>query len=159
MATTYYRDHSIHVSSAGVRVGDEWYALDELTYVWHQRTGRLRHGGYMLLTRGGAVAVLIGLLVAAGFAARSVDFTAQDSLYVAGGILGIVVIGGIAAFSVEGLLDLVDRAHDHGKGQHEIWARDRADVEFMLYATTDAPRFGQIYRALQRALDHDTVAH
>lgn len=152
MATTYYRDNVVHISSGGVRVADAWYPLDSLTYVWHERTGRLRHGAYMLATRGGAVLVVLGLLVAAGVAARRIDFGDQRTMYIAGGILAVVVIGGIVAFSVEGLLELLDRAHDHGKGVHEIWVRTR-DGDAMIYSTTDTPKFGQIYRALQRAVE------
>ena len=78
MATTYYRDHVVHISSEGVRVDDAWYPLDTLTYIWHRRSGRLVQGAYMLATRGG------------------------DS---------------------------------------------------MINSTTDSPKFGQIYRALQRAVE------
>ena len=153
MATTYYRDHEVHISSEGVRVDDAWYPLDTLTYIWHRRTGRLVQGAYMLATRGGAVALIIGLLIAGGVAARRIDFSGPEStMYIAGGILGIIVIGGVVAFSVEGLLGLLDRAHDHGKGFHEIWVRTRAG-ESMIYSTTDSPKFGQIYRALQRAVE------
>ncbi|GAA0721266.1 hypothetical protein Drose_07505 [Dactylosporangium roseum] len=153
MATTYYRDNVVHVSSGGVRVDDVWYPLETLTYIWHRRTGRLRHGGYMLLTRGLGVLVVLGLLAGGGILARRIDFSGeQKTMYIAGGILGVLVIGGIVAFSVEGLLDLLDRAHDHGKGVHEIWVRT-SDGETMIYSTTDAPKFGQIYRALQRAVE------
>jgi hypothetical protein len=107
----------------------------------------------MIATRGGAVLLVIGLLVGAGMALRRVDFDAgQRTMYVAGGILGIIVVGGIIAFSLEGLLDLLDRAHDHGKGVHEIWVRTR-EGDSMIYSTTDSPKFGQIYRALQRAVE------
>lgn len=153
MATTYYRDHVVHISSDGVRVDAAWYPLETLTYIWHQRTGRLVRGAYMIATRGGAVLLIIGLLIGAGTAARRIDFTGPDStMYIAGGILGIIVIGGIVAFSVEGLLDLLDRAHDHGKGVHEIWVRTSGG-DSMIYSTTDSPKFGQIYRALQRAVE------
>jgi hypothetical protein len=136
-----------------VRAGERYYPLPALRYVWHRRTGRLRHGGYMLVTRGGAVLVLIGLLVAAGFAARRVDISPdRRTMAIAGGILAVVVLGGIAAFSVEFLLDLVDRTHDHGKGRHELWVRSGEGDE-MIYSTTDATKFGQVYRALQRAIE------
>jgi len=147
MATTYYRDNVVHISSGGVRVADAWYPLETLTYIWHERTGRLRHGAYMFATRGGAVLVVLGLLVAAGMFSGE-----QQTMYIAGGILAVIVIGGIVAFSVEGLLDLLDRAHDHGKGVHEIWVRTAAG-DSMIYSTTDSPKFGQIYRALQRAVE------
>jgi hypothetical protein len=153
MPTTYYRDNVVHISSGGVRVHDAWYPLDTLTYIWHERTGRIRHAAYMIGTRGGAVLLVLGLLVVAGLLARKVDLSGdQRTMYIAGGVLGVVVVGGIVAFSVEGLLDLLDRAHDHGKGVHEIWVRTSAG-DAMIYSTTDAPKFGQIYRALQRAIE------
>lgn len=153
MATTYYRDHEVHINSDGVRVAAAWYPLETLTYIWHRRSGRLAQGAYMLATRGGSVVLIIGLLIAAGVVARRIDFTGPDStMHIAGGILGVIIVGGIVAFSVEGLLDLLDRAHEHGKGVHEIWVRTSTG-ESMIYATTSAPKFGQIYRALQRAVE------
>src|SRR4051794_37676931 len=151
--TTYYRDNVVHISSGGVRVAETWYPLDSLTYIWHERTGRLRHGAYMLGTRGGAILLVIGLLIAAGTAARRLDFGGERrTMYIAGGILAVVLIGGVAAFCLEFLLDLLDRAHDHGKGVHEIWVRTTGG-DAMIYSTTDSPKFGQIYRALQRAVE------
>jgi len=153
MSTTFYRDNVVHISSGGVRVDDAWYPLATLTYIWHRRTGRLQHGVYMIATRGAAVLVVLGLLAVAGLMARRIDFGGeQKTMFIAGGILGVIVVGGIVAFSVEGLLELLDRAHDHGKGLHEIWVRT-ADGDTMIYSTTDAPKFGQIYRALQRAVE------
>jgi hypothetical protein len=151
MTTTFYRDDSVHINSTAIRVGDEWYPLSSLRYVWHRRTGRLRRGGYMLLTRGAAVALVVGLLVGGGIAARRIDFTGK-TMVIAGGILALIVVGGIAAFAVEYVLELVDRTHEHGRGIHEIWVRgDHGD--FLLYSTSDSIRFGQIYRALQRAIE------
>jgi len=50
------------------------------------------------------------------------------------------------------LLDRVDRSYDRGSRPREIWGRTRhGDV--LLLRTTDAARFGRIYRALQRALE------
>ncbi|MFI5907094.1 DUF6232 family protein [Dactylosporangium sp. NPDC051541] len=153
MATTYYRDNVVHISSGGVRVAETWYPLDSLDYIWHERTGRLRHAAYMLGTRGGAIVLVLGLLVAAGVLARRLDFSGDKrTMYIAGGVLAVIVIGGVLAFALEGLLDLLDRAHDHGKGVHEIWIRTLAG-DAMIYSTTDSPKFGQIYRALQRAVE------
>ena len=154
MATTYYRDDAVHISSGGVRVGDDWYPLPTLTYVWHRRTGKVRHGVYMTVSRLLAVGLVIAILVIGGILARNIDLSGdQKTMLIAGGILGVVLIGGLAAFGVEGLLNLVDRTHEHNKGLHEIWVRS-GDQELMIYATTDSIRFGQIYRALQRAMEH-----
>ena len=156
MSTTYYRDDAVHISSGGVRVGEAWYPLGTLSYVWHRRTGKLRHGAYMAVSRAGAIGLLVVLLVIGGLAARTVDVSGgRKTMLVAGGILAVVVIGGLAAFGVEGLLELVDRTHEHGRGSHEIWVRHGdGDQETMIYATSDATRFGQIYRALQRAIEN-----
>lgn len=151
MTTTYYRDGSVHINSTAIRVRDNWYPLSTFTYVWHRRTGRLRRSGYMLLSRGGAVAIIVGLLVAAGVVARGMDFRGRTGLMV-GGVLGIVVVASILAFAMEYLLDVVDRTHEHGRGHHEIWVRT-GDRDQMIYSTTDTTRFGQIYRALQRAIE------
>jgi hypothetical protein len=154
MATTYYRDDAVHISSGGVRVGDDWYPLRSLTYVWHRRTGKLRHGAYMAVSRTLAVGVIIAILIGGGIAARNINLSGdQKTMLIAGGIIAVVVLGGLAAFGVEGLLELIDRTHEHSKGLHEIWVR-AGDQEMMIYATTDSTRFGQIYRALQRAIEN-----
>jgi hypothetical protein len=154
MTTTYYHDEAVHISSGGVQVAGAWYPLSALTYVWHRRTGRLRHGAYMIASRTAALGMVVALLIGGGYAARSIKVSGdQKTMLIAGGILAVVVIGGVAAFGIEGLLELVDRTHEHGKGLHEIWIRC-GDEETMLYSTTDSTRFGQIYRALQRAIEN-----
>jgi hypothetical protein len=152
MTRTYYRDDVVQINSTAIQVDGQWFALSTLTYVWHRRTGRLRRGGYMLLSRGAAVALVVGLLVAAGIAARNVNFEG-GTMVVAGAILGGLVVLGIAAFGVEFLLEAVDRTHEQGRGHHEIWAQ-AGGQNFMLYSTTDSVRFAQIYRALERALEN-----
>lgn len=154
MATTYYRDDAVHVSSGGVRVGEDWYPLRTLTYVWHRRTGKLRHGAYMAISRTAAVGLILAIIVGGGILARRVDLSGdQKTMLIAGGVLGVVLIGGLAAFGIEGVLQLLDRSNERNRGVHEIWVRS-GDQEMMIYATTDSTRFGQIYRALQRAIEH-----
>jgi hypothetical protein len=54
------------------------------------------------------------------------------------------------------VLDRVDRSHDQGSRELEIWARTpRGDV--LLLHTRDRARFGRVYRALQRALEPATA--
>ena len=154
MSTTYYHDDGVHISSGGVQVGGAWYPLSTLTYVWHRLTGRLRHGAYMAASRTAALGVVVALLVGGGMAARNINVSGdQKTMLIAGGILAVVLVGGLAAFGVEGMLQLVDRTHEHGQGRHEIWVRC-GDEETMIYSTTDSIRFGQIYRALQRAIEN-----
>jgi hypothetical protein len=154
MSTTYYRDDGVHITSGGVQVGGAWYPLATLTYVWHRRTGRLRHGAYLIASRTAAIGVVVALLVGGAMAARTIKLSGdQKTMLIAGGILAVVLVGGLAAFGIEGVLELVDRTHAHGRGLHEIWIRC-GDEETMIYSTTDSTRFGQIYRALQRAIEN-----
>ena len=154
MAVTYYHDHAVHISSGGVRADGVWYPLETLTYVWHRRTGRIRHGSYMLVTRVGVVALVVALLVAGGIAARRVSLSGSErvSLIVVG-VLAIAVIGTAAGMGVEGLLRVIDRSNERTRGQHEIWIRT-ADLETMIYTTSDRTVFGKVYRALGRAMEH-----
>ena len=67
-----------------------------------------------------------------------------------------MLIGLAAAPLADVLLEFVDRSYDRGSRDLEIWGRVRgADV--LLLRTDNAQRFGQIYRALQRALEGGTV--
>ena len=52
-----------------------------------------------------------------------------------------------------GRLAVVDRTHQFSHGRHEIWVRVDG-VDQMIYATSDLTRFGQVYRALQRAIEN-----
>jgi hypothetical protein len=154
MAVTYYHDNVVHISSVGVRADGILYPLDSLTYVWHRRTGRLRHGGYMLVTRVGAIGLIVALVVAAGVAARRVDLSgSQRVTLIVVGVLIIAVVGTIAGMGVEGLLRVIDRSNERTRGQHEIWIRT-ADLETMIYTTSDRTAFGKVYRALRRAMEN-----
>ncbi|MEU8232018.1 DUF6232 family protein [Actinoplanes sp. NPDC048967] len=152
---TYYRDPDVLVTSAGVRMSGREYRLGDFAQVWH-RQGRRSWGA--VAGRGalgiamivplviGAVGVLVALVINAS--------TATTVALIGGGIL----IGLAAAPLSDVLLEFVDRSYDKGSRRREIWARIRGS-EVLLLDTDNAQRFGQIYRALQRALDHDTVAH
>jgi hypothetical protein len=154
MAVTYYHDSVVHISSGGVRADGVWYPLQTVTYVWHRRTGRLRHGSYMLVTRVGAIALIIALLVAGGVAARQVNLSGSQRItLIVVGVLVIAVVGTIAGMGVEGLLRVIDRSNERTRGQHEIWIRT-ADLETMIYTTSDRTAFGKVYRALGRAMEN-----
>ena len=152
---TYYRDPDVLVTSAGVRLGGREYRLSDFAQVWHRQgrrswsalAGRGMLGVAMILPLViGAVGVLVALVINAS--------TATTVALIGGGIL----IGLAAAPLSDVLLEFVDRSYDKGSRRREIWARIRGS-EVLLLDTDNAQRFGQIYRALQRALDHDTVAH
>jgi hypothetical protein len=152
---TYYRDTDVLVTSAGVRMSGRDYRLSDFAQVWHRQgrrswsavAGRGVLGVAMILPLViGAVGVLVALVIHAS--------TATTVALIGGGIL----VGLAAAPLSDVLLEFVDRSYDKGSRRREIWARIRGS-EVLLLDTDNAQRFGQIYRALQRALDHDTVAH
>jgi hypothetical protein len=152
---TYYRDPDVLVTSTGVRMSGREYRLSDFAQVWHRQgrrswsavAGRGVLGIAMIVPLViGAVGVLVALVINAS--------TAATVALIGGGIL----IGLAAAPLSDILLEFVDRSYDKGSRRREIWARIRGS-EVLLLDTDNAQRFGQIYRALQRALDHDAIAH
>lgn len=146
---TYYRDREVLVTSTGVRMGGRDYRLDDLDQVWHKR-GRREWG--KVAGRGAlGLAMLIPLLVGAvgiGIAVLIHASTVTTIALVGGGLL----IGLAAAPLADLLLDRVDRSYDRGSHSLEIWGRV-GGREVLLLRDADRQRFGQIYRALQRALE------
>ncbi|GID94755.1 DUF6232 family protein [Amorphoplanes digitatis] len=149
--TTYYRGPDVLVTSTGVRMGGRDYRLGDLAQVWHRR-GRRAWGN--VAGRGALVLAIITPVVIGAIGvliALVIDASTTTTIVLAGG--GVLI--GLAALPLaDVLLEFVDRSYDRGSHRLEIWARvDGADV--LLLATTDKRRFGQIYRALQRAVDDD----
>lgn len=150
---TYYRDPDVLVTSTGVRMAGRDYRLSDFMQVWHTRgrrswsavAGRGALGLAMIIpVLVGIVGVLVALLI---------DASTSLTIALAG---GGVLIGLAAAPLADVLLEFVDRSYDRGSRRLEIWARIR-NTDVLLLTTDDAQRFGQIYRALQRALDQDPV--
>jgi hypothetical protein len=150
---TYYRDADVLVTSSGVRMGGRDYRLGEFARVWHRRgrrswsavAGRGALGLAMIIpVLVGALGILVALLI---------DAATATTIALAGGGL---LVGLAAAPLADVLLEFIDRSYDRGSRRLEIWAQVRG-ASVLLLTTDNAQRFGQIYRALQRALDHDTV--
>ena len=147
--TTYYRDRDVLVTSSGVRMGGRDYRLTDFGQVWHTRSRRSwsRIAGRGVLSLAilipvavGALGILVALVINAS--------TATTVLLIGGGVL----VGLIALPLADVLLEYIDRGHDRGSRDLEIWAQVRgADV--LLLRTDNRQKFGQIYRALQRALN------
>jgi len=106
----------------------------------------------MVVSRGGLIALLAALVLGAGFLVTRIDLRETDPMILAGGVLAVIVVGAIAAFAVEGVLEMIDRTYAHGRGVHEAWAH-MSGRDVLLYSTTDALIFGKMYRALQRAIE------
>ena len=150
---TYYRDRDVLVTSAGVRISGRDYRLGEFARVWHERGRRQWSAvaGRGALGIAMIAPVLVGILGV--LVALVIDASVSTTIALAGG--GILV--GLAAMPLaDVLLEFVDRSYDRGSRRLEIWADVRGS-RMLLLQTDDAQRFGRIYRALQRALDHDSV--
>jgi hypothetical protein len=150
---TYYRDRDVLITSTGVRIGGRDLPLNDLAQVWHRRgrrmwgkvAGRGALGVAMLIPVGvGAIGVLLALALRTS--------TGITVALVGGGIL----VGLIAMPLADVLLERVDRSYDRGSHTLEIWARVRGS-DVLLLSTDNRQRFGQIYRAIQRALEGGPV--
>jgi Family of unknown function (DUF6232) len=149
---TYYRDPEVLVSSGEIRMGGRRYRLGDVARIWHRRgtrswgaaAGRGVLGLAMLIPIAvGALGVGIALVVHAS--------PATTIALIGGGIL----VGLATAPLADVLLERVDRSYDRGSRCLEIWGRVRGR-DVLLLRTDNAQRFGQIYRALQRALEPTT---
>ena len=146
---TYYRDRDVLVTSTGVRMSGRDYRLGDFDQVWHKR-GRRSFG--TLAGRGAlALAMLIPVLVGALgiLVAVLIDASTATTIALTGG--GILIgLAGLPLADI--LLEHVDRSYDRGSRTLEIWGRIRGR-DVLLLRAADRQRFGQIYRALQRALE------
>ncbi|MEV5768412.1 DUF6232 family protein [Micromonospora sp. NPDC052213] len=146
---TYYDDRSVQITSAAVRVDGRTFRLADISMVWHRRGSR---SWRVLAGRGAIGAALAGPLVAAALGI-ALALTLDRSLSVTVAIVGASVLVGLAVGPVaDFLFEHLDRSYARGSRQLEIWARWRGQPVRLL-CTGDALRFGQIYRAVQRAVE------
>lgn len=150
---TYYRDPDVLVTSAGVRMGGREYRLADFAQVWHRQGRR----SWRAVAGRGALGIAMTVPLVVGAVGVLVALVIHASTAVTVALAGGGVLVGLAAAPLSDvLLEFVDRSYDKGSRRREIWARVRGS-DVLLLDTDNAQRFGQIYRALQRALDHDTV--
>ena len=151
---TYYDDRSVQVTSTTVRVDGRTFRLAEITMVWHRRGTR---SWRVLAGRGAIGAAMAGPLVAAVLGiGLAVWLHRSPTVTIA--IVGASVLVGLAVGPVaDFLFEHLDRSYARGSRQLEIWARWRGQPVRLL-STGDALRFGQIYRAVQRAVEHSQPA-
>ncbi|MGC4768651.1 DUF6232 family protein [Micromonospora sp. DT44] len=146
---TFYDDRSVRVTTTAVQVDGRSYPLPEITMVWHRRGSR---SWRVLAGRGAIGAALAGPLVAAVIGI-GVAVWLHRSPTVTIAIVGASVLAGLAVGPVADVLfEHLDRSYARGSRQLEIWARWRGQPVRLLH-TRDALRFGQIYRAVQRAME------
>ncbi|GAB2917345.1 hypothetical protein GCM10027280_00450 [Micromonospora polyrhachis] len=152
---TYYDDLGIQVTSDAIRVGGRSYPLRGLARVWHQRG---RRSWRALAGRGAIGAALIGPIVAAVIG-LVVALRIDASLAVTILLVGIACLVGLAAGPIADLLlEHLDRSYARGAHDLEIWAEFQGRPVLLVH-TRDALRFGQIYRALQRAVESGQPVH
>ncbi|MFJ8577414.1 DUF6232 family protein [Micromonospora sp. NPDC093277] len=146
---TYYEDRSVQVTSTAVRVDGRTYPLAELGMVWHRRGDR---SWRVLAGRGAIGAALAGPLVAAALGVGlALRLGLSPVLTVA--LVGASVLVGLGAGPLADVLfERLDRSYARGSRELEMWARWRGQPVRLL-RTGDALRFGQIYRAVQRAME------
>jgi hypothetical protein len=149
VAITYYRDREVLVTSAGVRIGGRAYRLGDFGQVWHQR-GRRSWGA---AAARGALGLAMLAPVVVGVLGIAVALIVHASPATTIALIGGGILVGLAAAPLaDVLLERVDRSYDRGNRCLEIWGRV-GGRDVVLLRTDNAQRFGQIYRALQRALD------
>ncbi|MGC4805212.1 DUF6232 family protein [Micromonospora sp. DT233] len=153
--TLYYRDDAVQVTSESIQVGGHLIEIPDVTYVYHAR------GRTTLAVRGRVVGrgVLVLLLslppLVALVCVVSLAYSAQDrgNWTLALIILAACAVGALAMFPLlELALGWLDRSYERGNKVHELWVQHHGR-EVMLLRTPDALRFGQIYRAVQRAVE------
>ena len=152
--TTFYRDSGVYIGSAEFQVEDQAYRLEDLELVWHRRGPRGAPGIAIIAGRLLLILAVLGGIAAGGAAMRGIDLGSYDSgTILAGAVAGVVLAGAIGLFLVEGVITLIERSYEKGGAEHQIWAR-HLNSDILLFATRDKLRFGKIYRALQRAIEH-----
>lgn len=150
---TYFRDATVEVTSDRIALGGRVYPLAVLAQVWHRRGAR-QWGG--VVNRGALGVMMLGPLVTATFGIL-VAMLLHTSISVTAAIVAGSVLIGLAVVPVADLLlDRVDRSYDRGSHELELWALIGGEQVLLLHSA-DARRFNQIYRALQRAVESNTI--
>ncbi|NYF57353.1 DUF6232 family protein [Micromonospora purpureochromogenes] len=154
--TLYYRDDTVQVTSESIRAGGQAVRISDVTYVWHARGATTLAVRGRVLGRGVLVLLLSLPPLVALVCVVSLAWSAQDR---GNWKLALVILAGCAvgALALTPFLELplswLDRSYERGSRVHELWVQHHGQ-EVMLVRTPDALRFGQIYRAVQRAVEH-----
>lgn len=153
--TLFYRDESVQVTSTIIRVDGRGYRIADLTYVWHQRGRGSARTWSRIAVRGLLIFLLSAPPLVAIVCLVSLVYSAWDR---ANWQLALIILAvcAVGAFALAPFLEIplgwLDRSYDRGGSVNEIWIQC-AGEEVRLVSTSDALRFGQIYRAVQRAVE------
>lgn len=153
--TVYYRDASVQVTSESIHASGVTVPVADVTYVWHKRgrgTARVRS---RVVGRGVLIFFLSIPPLVALVCVVALAYSAQDRGRW-GLAIAIVAVCAAAALALTPFLEFplgwLDRSYSRGSAVQELWVQHRGQ-ELMLLRTSDAHRFGQIYRAVQRAVE------
>jgi hypothetical protein len=149
--TVYYRDDSLRVNSTAIQNGDRVYPLADLDAVWLEygpwQPERLFGVLLLRLLVGAAGVMLVAAAVAVVVDVHHPGGGVVPTWVVYGYLFGSPVVLGVLIRSAE-------RTHDRGTRRMLLCAQyDGATV--ILFTTTNATRFGQVHRALLRALERN----
>ncbi|MEH0845564.1 DUF6232 family protein [Micromonospora sp. CPCC 205711] len=153
--TLYYRDDRVQVTSESILAGGRSVRISDVTYVWHAKGATSLAVRGRVLGRGVLVLLLSLPPLVALVCVVSLAWSAQDR---GNWKLALVILAacGVGALALTPFLELplswLDRSYERGNRVHELWVQHHGQEE-MLVRTPDALRFGQIYRAVQRAVE------
>lgn len=154
--TVYYRDDTVQVTSDAIRANGVGVRISDVTYVWHARGRGNARVRSRLLGRGVLIFLLSIPPLVALVCVVALAYSAQERGKW-GLAIAIVAVCAAAALALTPFLELplgwLDRSYSRGGGVQELWVQHRGQ-EIMLVRTSDALRFGRIYRAVQRAVEH-----
>jgi Family of unknown function (DUF6232) len=148
--TIYYRDDSFLVNSTLIQTGDHVYPLAELDAVWLEygpwQPERLLGVFLLRLIVGVAGVGLVAAAVAVVIDVHHPTGGLLPTWVVYGYLFGSPVVLGV-------LFRSADRSSDRGARTMVLCAQFRGET-VTLFTTTNPTRFGQVHRAVLRALEH-----
>jgi hypothetical protein len=148
--TTYYRDSTVLVSSSAISVDGASYRLDHLGEVWLVKgPWEPQRALAVLVMRLLVAAAVVGLVVAVAAVVTSPHHPLGGRLpplAVWGFVFGGPVLLGV-------LIVAAERTRERGL-RHLLLCAEYGGEVAVLYTTTEPRRFGQVHRAVQRALEH-----
>ncbi len=152
--TLYYRDDVVQVTSESIWVGGLAVAISDVTYVWHAKGRTTLAVRGRVLGRGVLVLLLSLPPLVAVVCVLSLGWSAQDRGWAPAllTLAACVVLALALTPFLEIPLGWLDRSYERGNRVHELWMQAHGQ-EVLLLRTPDALRFGQIYRAVQRAIE------
>jgi hypothetical protein len=140
----YYRDAQICVASSAVWVSGRRYPLCDIDHAWRSRR---HHAGRRLVIAASLLPLIVVAELSVGVIGWWVIPTSGVLLIAA--ILLVHVVARLAGAATA--LHAVEDIRRYGR-QLELWA-SIDDAPVLLFRTDDALRYGQVCRALTRALN------